>query len=496
LPPEVPFVAAAVVEATAAPEFWNPWDKPVPPSFPIDCLPPWLGEVVHDTHCRLGSDPGAVAMAHIAAIAGAADGRNKVRMRRHGEWAENPRLWVMLVGDPSTKKTPTLNAALWPYQGAEAKAMPAYQTTRDLWEKTPKDERGPEPKPPVYRLNDPTPEAAAALLQSWPRGSLLHADELAGWIASMDRYTNGKGGAGRAFWLQAYQGGLFRQDRIGRGTVFVENLSVSILGGIQPDKLRAMHDLTDDGLMQRFIPVLMRPATLGQDRPPCPEVEQYNRLIRHLMEAPARTFRLTETGHRMREAAAEQYLEYAGNHTYGAGFAQFAGKAEALLMRLALTLHLATLETPAEVIPDETMKRAVRLMDFVIRSAAVFYSDWAGGAASEDTKSLASFVLRREVDQIKLWQLVQGVKCFRDLDERRALDRVSVLVGAGWLIPTGNGYPAKTWTIAPNLRAYFAERREIERKSKAAMLDLIRQSADERRAERAASRPAFADDDE
>jgi Protein of unknown function (DUF3987)/Bifunctional DNA primase/polymerase, N-terminal len=492
LPPEVP----TVVEAAMGTKFWDPWDKPVPPPFPIDCLPPLLREMVYDTHRRLGSDLGAVAMACLAATAGAADSRNKVQVRRYGSWVENPRLWVMLVGDPSTKKTPTLNAALHPHRIAEAKEMAAYQMAKDLWEKTPKDERGPEPRPPAYLLNDPTPEAAAAILQPWARGSLLYQDELAGWINGMDRYSNGKGGAARAFWLQAYQGGHFRQDRIGRGTVFVENLSVSILGGIQPDRLRSMHDLTDDGLMQRFIPVLMRRATAGEDRPPCPEVEQYNELIRRSLEAPPRSFRLTEAGYRMREAAAEKYQDYAGNEAYGAGFAQFAGKAEALLMRLALTLHLATLERPADVIADETMERAVRLMEYVIRSAAVFYSDWAGAAASADTKALASFVLRRDADQIKLRDLVRGVNCLRDLDERRALERISILVSAGWLAPVGNGYPAKTWAVAPNLRAYFAERRAIERKNKAAMLDLIRQAADERRAERAASRPAFADDGE
>ena len=77
----------------------------------------------------------------------------------------------------------------------------------------------------------------------------------------MDRYTKGSGGAARAFWLQAYQEDAFRQDRIGRGTTFVENLSVSILGGIQPARIKGLRDLTDDGLMQR-----LHPSSDGQVR--------------------------------------------------------------------------------------------------------------------------------------------------------------------------------------------------------------------------------------
>jgi hypothetical protein len=47
-------------------------------------------------------------------------------------------------------------------------------------------------------------------------------------------------------------------DRVSRGTIYVPNLSVSILGGIQPAVLKDLRGLTNDGLLQRFIPVLMR----------------------------------------------------------------------------------------------------------------------------------------------------------------------------------------------------------------------------------------------
>ena len=63
----------------------------------------------------------------------------------------------------------------------------------------------------------------------------------------------------RPFLLEAWNGsGSYTVDRIGRGTLHIEAHTLSILGGIQPGKLRAyIRDATsggegDDGLLQRF----------------------------------------------------------------------------------------------------------------------------------------------------------------------------------------------------------------------------------------------------
>lgn len=80
-------------------------------------------------------------------------------------------------------------------------------------------------------------------------------DEIVGLIASWDR--EGREGE-RAFFLEAWNGNQsFDTDRIGRGSIFVPNLCVSIFGGIQPDKLmgyleQAANALANDGMLQRF----------------------------------------------------------------------------------------------------------------------------------------------------------------------------------------------------------------------------------------------------
>jgi hypothetical protein len=72
-------------------------------------------------------------------------------------------------------------------------------------------------------------------------------------MGSMDKY--GGNGADRAFWLEAYGGRAKVVDRLKYGgkPLYVPHLSVPVLGGIQPDKLRSMVLAgDDDGMAARF----------------------------------------------------------------------------------------------------------------------------------------------------------------------------------------------------------------------------------------------------
>jgi putative DNA primase/helicase len=70
----------------------------------------------------------------------------------------------------------------------------------------------------------------------------------------------------RSFYLEAWNGeGNFVYDRIGRGKIFIKNLTVSILGTIQPAMLEpylrgSLDGGSDDGLIQRF-QILVYPET-------------------------------------------------------------------------------------------------------------------------------------------------------------------------------------------------------------------------------------------
>jgi hypothetical protein len=109
------------------------------------------------------------------------------------------------------------------------------------------------------RLEDTTIEAAQEVLKDSSDGVLCIQDELSGWFGAMDKYSGRGANKDRGFWLQAFHGGPYALNRVARGVAMIENLSVSLLGGIQPEPIRAIAAETiDDGLLQRLIPIVLR----------------------------------------------------------------------------------------------------------------------------------------------------------------------------------------------------------------------------------------------
>jgi len=117
-----------------------------------------------------------------------------------------------------------------------------------------------------YITQDATVEKLGELLRDNPRGLMVSRDELAGWLRTLEK--PGREGD-REFYLESWNGtGSYTFDRIGRGTVHIPAVTISLVGGIQPGKLRKYIDeATDqgggaDGLLQR-LQLLVWPDGVG-----------------------------------------------------------------------------------------------------------------------------------------------------------------------------------------------------------------------------------------
>lgn len=103
--------------------------------------------------------------------------------------------------------------------------------------------------------SDVTTEKLGELLNENEDGILIVRDELTGWLRSFERQGHEQD---KAFYLEAWDGGgSFAFDRIGRGRIYIKNVTVSVIGTIQPAKflplLRgSIEGNSDDGLVQRF----------------------------------------------------------------------------------------------------------------------------------------------------------------------------------------------------------------------------------------------------
>lgn len=253
-------------------------------------LPESLRGWVVDIADRMQCPPDFPAVGAMVAMSSVVGRKACIQPKQHDDWRVIPNLWGAIVGRPGVMKSPALAEALRPLDTLSAKAnesfteaMRDFETTQTVIAlsktKAEKDaskyvskgdvdsakrvlmaadvEGDAKPVLRRYKVNDSSVEKLGEILIDNPFGTLVYRDELSGLLRSMDK--EGQEGA-RSFYLQGYDGNQdYTFDRIIRGgNLRIPAVCVSMLGGIQPSKLRgyirdAIHGGTgDDGLLQRF----------------------------------------------------------------------------------------------------------------------------------------------------------------------------------------------------------------------------------------------------
>ena len=232
--------------------------------FPIHCFPDPIRTHIIEGAAALDCDMRYLALPDLAAVAGAIGSTRVLRLK--GSWREPAVLWCGCVGESGTLKTPAMKLAMTPIYRRQkrllkehTKAMAEYQAELRAWKATPKADRGDEPEAPNpcehTIVSDVTVEALADRLADCPRGILVAVDELSGFFASFDKYSNGGGDV--QHYLTMHSAGLLKVDRKSteRKTIFVSHAAVSICGGIQPSILRKVLSQAyfDCGLAARLL---------------------------------------------------------------------------------------------------------------------------------------------------------------------------------------------------------------------------------------------------
>jgi hypothetical protein len=467
--------APAVAEPTFADEpapvelvrVFDPWNTLQPVPFPADAIPYALRGFVESRAATIGADPSALAWSCISAASAAIHGEVRLQMKRHDGWTVPPAIWIALVGAPSTKKTPIIDAAWRPLNRIQNAELRDHQSALNAWKALPKKEREQTPEPvPKRRMvsHDGTMEALQDILVRQTRGIGVVRDELAGWIGSMEKYAPGKGGAAdRAFWLQSYNGGSHVVDRVMRGTLPIENLLTVICGGIQPDRLRQFGDLTDDGLWQRFVPVIVAPATLGEDEVADRTVQEFDRLIAELLHETARcTVQLSSEAHQIRDDVQRRMHRLELAEVLGARFTGFIGKMVGLWGRLTLVFHMVS-ENPRGDVTGATANaaRSLLLRSVLPNAARVYTAMGAAGGDIEATQSIAGYILTKRMERIVLSDLTSNVRVCRHRSVEDIRKLLSPLEAGGWLLPEKDFNPT-SWLINGSVHTFFAGRAEKE----------------------------------
>lgn len=455
---------------------FDPWERYAVPAFPLDTLPDAVRSFVEYLSLSTGGDRSAVAMSALAALSGCMSQEFALKMKRTGDWYVKPRLWVMLVGDPSSKKSPIMSACVRPIRAWESVGVKDYQSSYARW-KADGDKNEPEPiKPTRYLLNEVTSEKLGEILSRQDRGVLVEQDEVSGWIGAMDKYGGGKGAAAdRGFWLGAYNGGPRTVDRLGRGETFIQNLCVAFVGGVQPDRLAEMANLTSDGLLQRFLPVMMNRATYSGEVEDEKPAQDYQDLCFHLLRIMPAKLQMDE-GAREASGAFQRFLhDLEGMDGLGKGFCGFAGKLSGIHGSLSLVLHMISHpDAVMDPVSEKTVRDAERIIrEFCIPHGLELYRSSTDGGDWEALRKIASYVLTSDKDRFTASDFTSGVRSLRGLTTWEIGQKVSPLVAGGWL-EEDDSAPAKGWKVVSGLREAMAERRAEEAKRKAEVMRIIK----------------------
>jgi len=514
------------------------WPEPEPieapllpvPAFDVGALlPGGIRDFVVDVTDRMGCPIEYVAVSTISFASSVIGAHCAIRPKRADNWLLVAALWGAIVGDPSRMKSPAMKAALKPLERLIRIAMEEYEAAaaqvkaeakvnkrinklkgraidkkiekvldddeklQELKEELIAEDEEEEDGAPAmrrYMTNDPSVEAIGEKLRDNPGGLLYWRDELVGMIATWDK--QGREGD-RQFYLEAWHGDSpYLVDRIARGTIIMQNLCVTIFGGMQPDKLtayleKASDALGNDGLLQRFQLLVYPDPTPGEYRDKVPNKrarERVDQIFERLADFDAEAWGASKTGLKFPyfsfdDEAQEVYIKWT---TYlhqkidaepDPLIKQHLAKYDKLMPALALVFHmigLAQLNPDALAIrvatdgspriSEECAMRAAAWCDFLEPHARRCYGLAADGglrSAQSLAKKLAGSDLRFDPTDFTARDVRRNH--WQHLNEEKEVEAaLDWLENKGWLFrrdkshSPGIGRPTEHYALNPRVR--------------------------------------------
>ncbi|EXL06687.1 hypothetical protein BG36_06375 [Aquamicrobium defluvii] len=423
---------------------------------------------------HMGCDPAGLAMTALAVCAAAIPDGIKVQMLRYDKgWCEAARLWVALIGPPSAKKSPILNAAAKPLREIDRHKVQLWRSRWAEWNALDKTQKAATPEPLQSRklVEDTTVEALQEALRGSPDGVLCFRDELSGWLGSMEKYSGKGGAADRSVWLSSFNGGGYTIDRIGRGgAITVPNLSVSLVGGIQPDSIRKVAaDAVDDGLLQRMFPIVLRSTTVGEDVPMPPAQANYEVTVHFLVHVrPPRsgTLQFDDEAQAIRRKLETRHSYLQALELLNPKLASHIGKLDGLFGRLCVIWHaIENYSCPdglPEIINGDIASRVADFMTmFLLPHSVAFYAGTLGFSNDHDRlKAVAAYIVAHRLTKITVRDIARGDRSMRRLTKQDVLPILEQLTALGWLAeePGPRATSDPVYIVNPIVHSLFAER--------------------------------------
>lgn len=462
--------------------------RPAIPRLDLSLFPSTLATRAEQIGITAGCDPLVSLFAGLGAACGAIDSR--IRLELLPGFKVPPILWMMTIGAPGDKKSPGSKPMRTELLAMEMEDRPRFAQEMLTWEGNEaayaaakkaflEQSASPEalldntalpsvpalpPQPVPLRLvvGDITSQKLVHHCVARPEGSLCFLDEMGSWVKKL---TDKSSGEDRSCWVVAYEGDTYTMDRVGTGTLYCDNMAISIYGNIQPRVLReSLGSLTNDGLLQRFIPVVLDPdmTRKPQSIPAFVNNEQqWAMMLRQLRAIPVNTYRLSFDA----MVAFDQFQDWyddarrderliGSNDTYMTAFS----KLEGLCGRVALVNHLMTNPFSLEVSAD-TMNKAIEFVKSYVVPAYRFTLGEVGGLDEDSVDHWVTdhiIQISGEVATITMRDLKRSAR--RQVEgmsphhaEAALREAMAFLEQRGWLTVLEETRKSVTWMIHPQL---------------------------------------------
>lgn len=473
----------------------EPWpdlaEAPLP-TFPVELLPDYCAQLVEAVAVSFPAPVDYAACAALGAASSALVGRVIVQPR--GEHREPVQLFLGLVGEPGTKKSPVMKyfaAPLREWLNREnegiRKRNKRKQKERELLNEESRKKRlsvedrlliqdqleDIEDEPEVEILQgDVTTEALVKRMQKQAGRAAIFTDE-GNVVNILSGVTYGRAGSAPNIdaFLQGYDGGEVNVDRATGDSVHLDRADLALTVGLQPDLLERMtttRELISRGFTQRvlfFIPAPLRGVNV-KNLPTIPH-KLFNVWAEKLEELAA-VHRDKPVLLPLSEEARAAYVDYWQSvedridTVFGAppSLQQWARKAHGKVARLAGIL--AKLENPSTSIIDARFVRnAIAVMEgyFIPHAMKAF---GGGDHLGADAKALVPLIRDAEAfKEAELFHKVSGQLIYKGKSGR---DRFSLalldLCEKGYIktvvqpAASGKGRPpSATYEVNPALRS-------------------------------------------
>lgn len=439
-----------------------------------DMLPDSIRDYIFDVAERQQSLPDFVAVTAIVGLAGLLGRKALICPKQHDDWSVTPNQWGAIIGRPSAMKSPSMKEALRPLYKLEDQAnsqykeeQKNYQEESILLEFESGTSKGNAKKafkaqgkeaarealrtktlinPPIRRrltINDPTVEKLGELLNENTNGLLLIRDELAGWLSTLYREDHQ---SDRAFYLECFDGnGRYIYDRISRGTIEIENCTLSIIGGIQPSRIAtlirsATHGIVDDGLIQRF-QLAIWPDDIGSwqwiDKAPNQQARiKYDDIFETLHQLDLKTEDNKPCQFRFTNEAQQLFIQWMSNIQELARNPEIHHVLESHMLKMpqtisGLALLFEIVDGGRDAVGIEATKRALKWAEYLLSHAKRLYS-----IATNTGLDAAKTILKRR-EQLPNTFSARDIhrKCWSGLDSSEVVHEALI-----WLMDYGYCY--------------------------------------------------------